>query len=211
MRVTPQVISIYLIIRGSHHCAIHLNFSKIFSWSTFFWKGTYVTVKWILKYLQCSIIWFSRGADLELSLKSAATCVGWKTKDAVTLINSCGGLNQNWDILFEVSHGFIDYQLLLSKSIILKSNSGRVWWPWTLTFWVRLLNIHNFHVTWRLISSSAYWYIHMHEHCKADGCYTLANSDCGRVNSFDYHVDGVMRSPQSWNGWQIEPKSKLYW
>ena len=36
------------------------------------------------------------------SLKSAATCMEWETKDAVTLINLCGGLYQNWDILFEV-------------------------------------------------------------------------------------------------------------
>ena len=49
-----------------------------------------------------SIIRFCRGADVGFSLKSAAACTDWEIKDAVTLINLCGGLYQNWDILFEV-------------------------------------------------------------------------------------------------------------
>ena len=56
-----------------------------------------------LKNLQCSIIRLSRGADLGFSLKNAAGYKRWKTEDAANLIKLCGGLSQNWDILFEVN------------------------------------------------------------------------------------------------------------
>ena len=58
--------------------------------------------------ITCCVLLFYRGADLGVSLKSAATCVKWETKDAVKLINLCGGLLQNWDVLFEVNHCFVD-------------------------------------------------------------------------------------------------------
>jgi len=45
---------------------------------------------------------FCRGADLGSSLRSAATCSVWKTKDAEDLIKLCGGLTQNIEIISKV-------------------------------------------------------------------------------------------------------------
>ena len=48
-----------------------------------------------------------RGGDLGSSLKSAATCQAWKTKDAEDLIELCGGLTKNMKTIFEVGLGLL--------------------------------------------------------------------------------------------------------
>lgn len=63
---------------------------------------------------------FCRGADLGSSLRSAATCSVWKTKDAEDLIKLCGGLTQNIEIISKVRLGLL-LKLMIVNSLILSS------------------------------------------------------------------------------------------